>query len=121
LRAAGAAVDEIVAYRTVPASTEDGDAVRQMLAAGEIDVLTFTSSSTVRNFLAALEPLPDLPERTIVACIGPITAQTAEASGLPVDVSASEYTIEGLLEALVAYVAGRCSSRLGQETIERKR
>jgi uroporphyrinogen III methyltransferase/synthase len=106
LRDAGAAVDAVVAYRTVAASRKDGEMIRQMLAAGEIDVLTFTSSSTVRNFLTALEPLPDLPEGTVVACIGPITAQTAEASGLPIHVSASEHTIEGLLEALVSYVAG---------------
>jgi uroporphyrinogen III methyltransferase/synthase len=106
LRAAGAEVDEIAAYRTLPATTEDAERIRDMLATGEIDVLTFTSSSTVRNFVAALEPLPDVPEGTVVACIGPVTAQTAEESGLPVHVSASEHTIDGLLGALVAYMAG---------------
>jgi uroporphyrinogen III methyltransferase/synthase len=106
LRAAGAQVDEIAAYRTLPATTEDAERIRDMLATGEIDVLTFTSSSTVRNFVAALEPVPDVPEGTVVACIGPVTAQTAEESGLPVHVSASEHTIDGLLGALVAYMAG---------------
>lgn len=106
---AGADVDEIAAYRTVPADAEDADQIREMLAAGEIDILTFTSSSTVRNFVAALEPLPrdavhpHLPEDIVVACIGPITAGTARELGLPVHVSASEHTIEGLLNALVAY------------------
>jgi uroporphyrinogen III methyltransferase/synthase len=104
LRAAGAEVDEVTAYRTVPAPSDHVEQIRRMLTAGEIDVLTFTSSSTVRNFLAALQPLPDLPRSTIVACIGPITARTAEESGLPVHVSAHEHTIEGLLDALVEYM-----------------
>ena len=97
-------VDEVSAYQTVPAGREDAERVREMLAGGEIDVLTFTSSSTVRNFAAAMEPLPDLPEGTTVACIGPITAQTARAWGLPVHVSAEEHTIPGLVGALVKYL-----------------
>jgi uroporphyrinogen III methyltransferase/synthase len=107
LRAAGAEVDEVAAYRTVPASAEDAQEIQEMLAVGELDVLTFTSSSTVRNFVAALEPLPELPEGTVVACIGPITAQTARELGLPVHVSADEHTIEGLLQAVVDH----CSTR----------
>jgi uroporphyrinogen III methyltransferase/synthase len=106
LLAADAQVDDVTAYRTARASAKDAQGIRESLAAGEIDVLTFTSSSTVRNFVAALEPLPDLPQDTIVACIGPITAQTAEESGLPVHVSAAEHTIEGLIRALETYVAG---------------
>lgn len=105
LRDAGAEVDEIAAYRTVPASAEDVDEIRQMLADGALDVLTFTSSSTVRNFQAALEPLPELPEGTIVACIGPITAETAADVGLPVHVTASEHTVDGLLRALAEHVS----------------
>jgi uroporphyrinogen III methyltransferase/synthase len=103
LLAAGAEVDEVAAYRTVPTSATDAQKIREMLAAGEIDVLTFTSSSTVRNFVAAIEPLPDLPHDTVVACIGPITAQTAEELGLPVHVSADEHTIDGLLNALIGH------------------
>jgi len=108
LRDAGAKVDEIAAYRTVPANEDDAGRVHEMLAAGEIDVLTFTSSSTVRNFAAALEPLSGhpvpMPEGTLVACIGPITAQTARETGLPVHISAQEHTIEGLLNALAERV-----------------
>lgn len=106
LRAAGAEVNEVTAYRTVPAASEDVDQIRRMLTTGEIDILTFTSSSTVSNFVLSLEPLPELSQGTTVACIGPITAQTAEESGLPVHVSAREHTVEGLLNALVEYVAG---------------
>jgi uroporphyrinogen III methyltransferase/synthase len=110
LRAAGAEVNEVTAYRTVPAASEDVEQIRRMLTKGEIDVLTFTSSSTVRNFVASLRPLPDLPQGITVACIGPITAQTAEESGLPVHVSAREHTIEGLLSALVEHVAGKTNN-----------
>jgi len=110
LRAAGAEVTEVTAYRTVPAASEDVEHIRRMVTSGEIDILTFTSSSTVRNFVASLRPLPDLSRGPTVACIGPITAQTAEESGLPVHVSAREHTIEGLLNALVEYVAGETSN-----------
>ncbi len=103
LRAVGARVEEVPAYRTMPANVADGEDIRERMAAGEIDVLTFTSSSTVRNFAAALEPLPNLKAGTIVACIGPITAQTARECGLPVHVSAGEHTIDGLLNALTEY------------------
>jgi uroporphyrinogen III methyltransferase/synthase len=106
LREAGASVDEIAAYRTVPARHEDAESIRKMLADDVIDVLTFTSSSTVRNFAAALEPLPVLPERTVVACIGPITRGTATDLGLPVHVTADEHTIDGLLDAMVDHLAG---------------
>jgi uroporphyrinogen III methyltransferase/synthase len=106
LRGGGAVVDEVAAYRTAMGDQEDADQIRRMLVAGEIDALTFTSSSTVRNFVAALAPMPSLPESVTVACIGPVTAQTAQELGLPVHVIAAEYTIEGLIQALVAHITG---------------
>ncbi len=104
LETAGATVDEVTVYLTVRASSDDAGQVREMLTAGAIDVLTFTSSSTVLNFVAALEPLPSLRTATIVACIGPITARTAIEAGLRVDVSAEEHTMDGLLYALVEHL-----------------
>jgi uroporphyrinogen-III synthase len=62
-------------------------------------MVTFTSSSTVRHFVDALPGA--LSERVIVACIGPITAQTARELGLRVDIIAQEYTTRGLVEAIV--------------------
>jgi uroporphyrinogen-III synthase len=62
-------------------------------------MVTFTSSSTVRHFVDALPGA--LPERVIVACIGPITAQTARELGLRVDIIAQEYTTRGLVDAIV--------------------
>ncbi len=101
----GAQVDEIAAYRTLPAQPDP-----EGLASLErgVDAITFTSSSTVRNFVALLGSdawarytVPGGQDRPVIACIGPITAQTARELGLPVDVMASEYTMDGLIAALV--------------------
>ncbi len=70
---------------------------------GQIDIVTFTSSSTVRNLLSVLGPDAAVltgEGRPLIACIGPITAETARENGLAVDVMAEEYTVEGLVEAL---------------------
>lgn len=99
LRQAGATVDEIAAYRTVPG--QGGREVRALLLEGEIDAVTFTSSSTVRFFLQRIGADANrLLEGVTIACIGPITARTARELGLHVDVVAEEYTIEGLVRAL---------------------
>lgn len=103
LEEAGAQVDEVAAYHTGLGGADKVAEIRQMLAEGEIDVITFTSSSTARNFVTALDPLPKLPESLTIACIGPITAGTARELGLPVHVVAEEYTIDGLVESLVRH------------------
>ncbi|MBI4504104.1 MAG: uroporphyrinogen-III C-methyltransferase [Chloroflexi bacterium] len=103
LRAAGAAVHEVALYRTiVPA--ESGPRVQEALRAG-VDIVTFTSSSTVRNLLALAGAEAGRLEQAIIACIGPVTARTAREQGLRVDLVAREYTVEGLMAALVEYCA----------------
>lgn len=107
LRAQGALVDEVTAYRTVPDS--GGAALIADLRAGAIDAITFTSSSTVRFFWEGLagqvEPadLAASPRRPAIVCIGPITAATARGLGLPVDAVAEPYTTAGLLAALTRW------------------
>ncbi len=104
LRARGAGVDEVVAYRTVTLDAHDPSAqhIRDLLAANEIDAITFPSSSTVRGFVNAIQfPISNF-QFPIIACIGPITAQTARDLGFRVDVTAQEYTLEGLTRALVS-------------------
>lgn len=98
----GARVDEAVAYRTV-AGGGNAEEIRRLLTEKRIQVITFTSSSTVRNFVKLLnEPhLVELLSGVTVACIGPVTARTAAELDLPVHVEAKEYTIEGLLKAIV--------------------
>ena len=100
LVARGAQVDEIPVYRTVlgQPSAEAYAALR-----GTVDAITFTSSSTVRNFYALLgDEGRALVARTLVACIGPITARTAREYDLPVGVVARDYTVPGLVHALTA-------------------
>lgn len=98
----GASVDEVAAYRTVP-DAPDSEAFRRRLAAGEIDWLTFTASSTVRHFVDAVGT--DLGGAR-VAAIGPITAGTASEHGMTVDVVADQYTVRGLVDALVQAESG---------------
>ncbi len=114
LRLRGAEVDEIAAYRTV-IQPADPEMIRRALLDDErVDAITFTSSSTVRNFMAALEaaqpsggPVPTrqdllcLLSSAKIACIGPITSQTAAEYGLTVQIQAREYTIPGLVEAIL--------------------
>lgn len=97
LRGRGALVDVVEAYRTIiPA---DAAARAKEALAHKPDWITFTSSSTVTNFLAVAgrEALAGIK----VASIGPVTSATARAAGLNVDVEATPHTIEGLVEAIV--------------------
>jgi uroporphyrinogen III methyltransferase/synthase len=104
LTARGAAVDEVSLYvAEVPDPELVEGPVLARLRAGEIDIATFASSSTVKNLVGLLggdvEPL----RRCRIACIGPVTAATAEGLlGRPPDVIASEHTIEGLVRAIIA-------------------
>jgi len=104
----GASVDEIPAYETVQPDHDKGY-VKGMLEKGEIDMVTFTSSSTVTNFVEMFreegQDLKTWMAKVAVACIGPITAQTAEEQGLSVRLVPEEYTIEALTSAIVQYFA----------------
>jgi len=102
----GAKVHEIAAYRTVP-DNEDISQGKQMLLAGEIDVVTFTSSSTVTNLAARLGEDKLAVNNVKIACIGPETAATATKVGLRVDIVAEKHTIPGLIEAMEQYFQGR--------------
>jgi uroporphyrinogen III methyltransferase/synthase len=96
LGAAGWNVREVAAYRNLPASPDSLGAA--VVASGRFDVVTFTSASTVRNFLAIAG---SLPETGHVACIGPVTAEAARSAGLRVDVVADEHTVPGLVQAII--------------------
>ncbi len=96
LSALGAIVDEGFAYRTAPETRDDIGARRRLLEEGA-DLITFTSSSTVENFLALGLPWP---AKMQVASIGPITSKTAREGGLEVAVEARRHDIPGLVEAI---------------------
>ena len=98
---AGGIVHEIVAYRTLPAEI-DMDGLNALKSG--VDIVTFTSASTVENFVAIarknnLDPL-NLPNNPLFACIGSITEQAAREEGLANLVVAEEYTTDGLIEAI---------------------
>ncbi len=101
LEARGARVDELTLYRSAVPASVDGDGL-QRLRAGEIDIVTFASSSAVRNLVEMLGGDIAPLRATIIAAIGPITAQAVRDAGLAVAVVAEEYSIDGLVAALVA-------------------
>ena len=99
----GGCVEEVHVYNTVPCRNQLGE-VRQLLAEEHLDMITFTSSSTVTNFSALLNEKDRRDLRaSALACIGPITADTARKLGFEVAVSADEYTVDGLLASIVSY------------------
>jgi len=99
----GAVVDEVAVYRTVAVDKGRADLL-DALHHKQVDLVTFTSSSTVQHFKALLpEKGLTLMQGVKVASIGPITTDTALALGFGVDVTASRYTIDGLVEAILVH------------------
>ena len=103
----GAAVEEVIAYRTiaVEADREGEPDIYRMLLERSIDVVTFTSASAVRNFVRILgaEPAADLLGSTVVACIGPLTAEAAAQSNIRTSIQPANYTIPALVDAIAKY------------------
>jgi len=102
LKKMGAAVDVVTAYETVR-SPRKKEELQKLLQERKIDCLTFTSSSTVTNFLAIMGRGFSLPPAVKIACLGPVTAATARKAGLNVDIEQDEYTVTGLLQSLIQY------------------
>ena len=112
LSGAGAEVTLAPVYQNVLPQSSAGeklkDDLRRALEEKSVEMVTFTSSSTVKNFVTLLDisgsdELQKLMTDVAVAAIGPITAKTAESYGLTVDVQPAEYTIPGLVEGIVGY------------------
>jgi len=103
LSALGAIVDEGFAYRTVPETRDDIGARRRLLEEGA-DLITFTSSSTVENFLALGLPWP---AKMQVASIGPVTSKTAREHGLEVAIEARRHDIPGLVDAICKFFSAK--------------
>jgi uroporphyrinogen III methyltransferase/synthase len=104
----GAEVDVATAYRTVRSSRTDSE-IEPLFADGKIDVITFTSPSTVNHFLGIMGPDFHLPPKVRIACIGPVTAAAARKGGLPVDILQERYTIPGLVDALKDHFGKLCT------------
>ncbi len=110
----GASVDVVEAYRTIKASG-DRSLVQGLLERGGIHMVTFTSSSTVHNFVDVFEEEGERfsrwMEKVSVACIGPVTAETAIKRGLKVSLTAERYTVESLTGAIVEYFEKKAPPR----------
>jgi len=104
----GALVDAVEAYQTIKPEV-DRDSLITMFSTGRIDAITFTSSSTVNNFaaLVGMDDLSPLLRRVAIACIGPITAQTAAEHGLTAVIQPAAYNATALVEALVVSLSRR--------------
>lgn len=105
IREMGGEVEVVPVYRTVRPDDSKIEEVRGMLLNKQVDAVTFTSSSTVTHFVEMLNrnDLPDLLEDVRVASIGPVTSRTASELGLTVHVEASQYTVDGLVNALARH------------------
>ncbi len=102
LRVLGAVVDVIPVYQTI-CETGDGSGLAAELLAGSIDLVTFTSSSTVRGFVDLVGRPAAASGRFAAAVIGPVTAGTARELGITVAIEALDYTVPGLVAAIVRY------------------
>ena len=105
LREEGMEVDVVAVYRTLP-ERKNASEMARMIKKGEVNLITFTSSSTVRNFVEVLAGKLDLESslsQVRIACIGPVTAKTARELGLKVDILAEEFTIDGLIKSILNF------------------
>jgi uroporphyrinogen III methyltransferase / synthase len=110
LRKAGAEVVDVPAYRierVLPGDPGEPDLFK-MLLERQIDVVTFASPSTVKEFVDnhGAEAVADVLRTTLVACVGPVTAQTAQALGLTPAIVPSEYSMSGMVAAVVRHFRG---------------
>ena len=115
----GARVTDIAAYRTLPAEASRERLVAA-LEAGQVDLVTLTSSSTVRNLVDGLRGRLELLAGVAIACIGPVTASAARDAGLTADVVAGQHTVDGLVEAIADSVARGLVSRSPRSRILRE-
>jgi len=108
LRRLGAHVDAVEAYQTVKPDIQADEIIR-LFTEASIDVITFTSSSTVSNLAELIEPadLGDLLANTLVACIGPVTAETAATLGLKRIIQPERYNARELVECIVREIGGK--------------
>ncbi len=98
----GATVDVVTAYKTVN-SGKDKSELENLMREGKVDVITFTSPSTLYNFMEIMGQNYVTPKGVRIACIGPVTATAVKKAGLPADIVQERYTIRGLVETLTIY------------------
>jgi uroporphyrinogen III methyltransferase / synthase len=106
LLAAGAVVDDVEAYQTIPGNLSPQ--VKEALKSGQVDIVTFTSSSTARNFASIVrKELGHLPENLTYVSIGPETSKAAREEKMNIQIEAREHTIEGLVSTILNEFGGK--------------
>ncbi len=106
----GAQVDVVNVYRTVSSGVESGG-LRGLISKGDVDVITFTSPSILKNFMEIMGEDFHLPSSIRIACIGPVTAAAVKKAGLKIDIMPERYTIPGMVEAMVDFF-GKVDNKL---------
>lgn len=107
LRKMGARVDVLPVYETKMPEKLEIDKLRKLLQNGFIDVITFTSSSTVKNFFSMIGRDKKIISRSTIACIGPITAETIRSFGVEPEIISGTYTVQGLTKEIASYFTAR--------------
>lgn len=107
---AGAKVDCVTAYRAI-SSGRKKEELDSWIKEGLVDVITFTSPSTVENFVKIMGSDYTLPSEIKIACIGPVTAEATRKAGLPVDILQERYTVPALIARLVEYFGSSSARR----------
>ena len=102
LKKSGAKVDVVTAYETINSGKKKDD-LESLFKENKVDVITFTSSSTVNNFVKIIGRDFSLPKGVKIACIGPVTAAAAKKAGFSIDIHQEEYTMDGLVQSLIDY------------------
>jgi uroporphyrinogen III methyltransferase/synthase len=111
LRELGATVEEVITYAAVPPHARTQE-VHELLQRGDVDLVTFTSSSAVHNFVAAFDgDVTGVLARALVGCIGPVTADTARGYGMQVTIQPTAYTIPAFVDTIVNYYVQHPSAR----------
>ncbi len=105
LREAGAVVDEVVIYETYMPE-ESKELLAEKLACGELDVLPFTSPSTIDHFMQTVKEkqLEEKIQHCVIACIGPVSKKRAESYGLTVHAYPEKYTVKSMLDSVISYI-----------------
>jgi len=115
LQHAGANVTTVTAYRTTPVDLDasGGPDLYRLLLERQVDIITFTSGSSVKNLVGMLgaDQAADLLRRVDVACIGPVTADVATRLDISTTILPSEYTVPAMVQAIVDHVAGKRSRK----------
>lgn len=104
----GAIVEPVVVYRTVSPGRKREE-IAALIASGQVDVISFTSPSTVKGFMDIWGPV-SLPPAVKIACLGPVTGAAAEKAGLKIDIMEDIFTIEALVEGIRAYFTGHATA-----------